>query len=128
MSKVISTQLSIDAPVEVVWQTLADLAAYPQWNPFITSAKGQLAVGQTLNLTIAPPGGRSMSFRPRVTAVHEHRYLEWLGRLGMPGIFDGRHSFRLTATHSNHTLLEQSETFAGLMVPFTGSMLTRTQA
>jgi hypothetical protein len=128
MSKVISTRLSVDAPVDAVWQTLTDLSAYHLWNPFITAASGTFSVGEQLDLTIHPPGGRPMSFRPRVTARAEHRYLEWLGRLGGPGIFDGRHSFTLTATADGRTLLEQSETFVGLMVPFTGSMLTRTQA
>ena len=69
-----------------------------------------------------------MTFQPWVTAVEEHRYLEWLGRLGVPGLFDGRHSFSLTPLPGGRTLLQQSETFTGVLVPFAGSVLTRTQA
>ena len=82
----------------------------------------------TTHLTIQPPGGRAMAFRPWVTAVEEHRYLEWLGRWAMPGIFDGRHSYRLTSMGVSRTLVQQSETFTGALVPFTGRMLARTQA
>ena len=69
-----------------------------------------------------------MTVRPWVTAVEEHRYLEWLGRLGMPGLFDGRHSFSLTPLPGGRTLLQQSETFTGLLVPVAGSILTPTRA
>ena len=44
----------------------------------------------------------------------------------MPGILDGRHSFTLTPMGGGRTLLQQSETFTGAMVPFTGSLLHRT--
>ncbi len=107
---------------------MTDLARYNTWNPFITNAAGTVAVGERLDLTIQPPGGRAMVFRPWVTAVDEHRYLEWLGRLAMPGIFDGRHSFKLTPMGGRRTLVQQSETFTGALVPFTGHLLARTTA
>lgn len=127
MSKIIATNVTINAPVDAVWQALTNLDGYQGWNPFITAAAGSLGVGERLDLTIHPPGGRPMNFRPWVTAVEHHHYIEWLGRLGMPGIFDGRHSFTLTATASGRTLLQQSETFSGALIPFSGSILTRTR-
>jgi hypothetical protein len=128
MSKIVATHVTVDAHVDVVWQTLTDLTNYHRWNPFITSAAGTFDVGERLDLTIQPPGGKAMRFRPWVTAVEEHRYLEWLGRRGMPGFFDGRHSFTLTPIASGRTLIQQSETFSGALVPFTGSTLARTRA
>ena len=127
MSKIITTHVTINAPVDAVWRTLVQLDSYRRWNPFITAAAGTFVVGDRLDLTIQPPGKRAMSFRPWVTAIEEHRYIEWLGRLGMPGIFDGRHSFTLTPTASGRTLLQQSETFSGALIPFSGSLLTRTR-
>jgi hypothetical protein len=127
MSKIVTTHLTVDAPVADVWKTITTLPAYDEWNPFITSASGTLALGERLDLTIHPPGGRPMRFRPWVTAVDEHRYVEWLGRVALPGIFDGRHSFTLTPLTSGRTLLQQSETFSGALVPFTGSVLDRTR-
>jgi hypothetical protein len=51
-----------------------------------------------------------------------------LGHLGLPGIFDGRHSFTLTPMATGRTLLQQSETFTGALIPFAGPVLARTQA
>ena len=96
MSKIITTHLLLNATVDRVWQTLTDLAGYHQWNPFITAAAGTIKIGERLDLTIRPPGSRAMTFTPWVTAVEQHHYIEWLGRLALPGIFDGRHSFTLT--------------------------------
>jgi hypothetical protein len=127
MSTINTTHLTLDAPLEDVWETLTALPAYAEWNPFITSASGALAPGDRLDLTIHPPGGRPMRFKPWVTCVEQHRYVEWLGRAGMPGIFDGRHSFTLTPLTGGRTLLQQSESFSGALVPFAGSVLDRTR-
>jgi hypothetical protein len=55
--------------------------------------------------------------RPTVTAVVPAATFEWLGHLGVPGIFDGRHRFELEATANGGTLLRQRETFTGVLVP-----------
>ena len=128
MSKIITTHLTFSAPVEDVWETLTDLAGYRFWNPFITAAAGSISVGERLDLTIQPPGGRAMAFQPWVTAVEPHHYVEWLRRLAVPGIFDGRHSFTLTPMAGGRTLIQQSETFTGVLIPFSGSVLARTRA
>lgn len=129
MGKIITTHLIVEASAADVWQILLDLAGYRSWNPFITAAAGTIRMGERLNLTIAGPGGRAMACRPWVTAVEEPRYLEWLGRLALPGILDGRHSFTLTPTAGGgRTLLQQTETFSGLLIPFTASILARARA
>jgi len=128
MSKIITTHLTVNASAKDVWVALTDLACYHAWNPFITHAAGTVAVGERLDLTIQPPGSRAIALRPWVTAVEEHHYFEWLGRWVVPGIFDGRHSFTLTPMGGQRTLVQQSETFTGALVPFTSHLLARTPA
>lgn len=123
----ISAAVDISATPERVWAVLADLAAYPQWNPFIRSASGELAEGARLNLRLVPAGGRAMTFRPTVLAVRPAELLRWIGRLIVPGIFDGTHQFALEDL-GGRTRLTQSETFRGLLVPFTGKSIARTEA
>ena len=109
------TDIEIAAPADEVWTVLTDLARYPDWNPFLVSSEGVVEVGQRLTNRMQPPGGKAMTFRPRVTEVEAGRVFEWLGRLGIPGVFDGRHRFELeatpTGTHFIHT-----EAFYGVLV------------
>ena len=69
-----------------------------------------------------------MRFKPRVTVVEPNQRLEWLGTMGIPGIFDGRHSFTLTPNKAGGTRLVQAEDFSGALVPFTGKLLEKTEA
>jgi hypothetical protein len=39
------------------------------WNPFITRIAGNLHVGQRLTVTLQPPNGRRMTFRPTLQVV-----------------------------------------------------------
>lgn len=122
----IAVTTEIAAPVEVVWAQLTDTASFADWNPFIQSLEGTLAVGEKLTVRITPPGGKGMTFRPTVTAVEENRRLEWLGRFLVPGLFDGRHSFTLEAVEGG-TRLTQEETFTGALVPLMASVLKKTE-
>ncbi|MCW2834629.1 MAG: Polyketide cyclase/dehydrase [Nocardioides sp.] len=125
--RTISVVTDIAAPAEAVWAHIAATSDYPDWNPFITALRGDLVVGGRLEIRIAPPGGRAMTFRPVVTAVVEGARLEWLGRLGLPGVVDGRHSFQLEPKGDGGTRLTQAEDFSGVLVPLMPSVLKRTR-
>jgi hypothetical protein len=124
--RTISATVDIAAPPDQVWGVLTDLDRYPEWNPFIQSASGRLAEGATLTLGLVPAQGRAMTFRPRVLAVQPGVLLRWLGRLIVPGLFDGTHQFALEDMGGD-TRLTQSETFTGVLVPFTGTTISRTE-
>ncbi len=122
------TEIDIEAPPEHVWAQLVDLPSYAAWNPFITAASGSAEVGSRLRLRMKPPGGRATTFRPRVTEVSPGRAFEWLGHLGVRGVFDGRHRFELAATDGG-THVTQGESFRGLLVrPFRKSLDGKTRA
>jgi hypothetical protein len=117
MKHELRSEIDIEAPPEAVWTILTDLARYGEWNPFIISSDGHVAVGQRLTNRLQPAGGKARTFKPTVTVVDPPRTFEWLGHLGLPGIFDGRHRFELTATPTG-TRLAQVEYFSGLLVRF----------
>jgi len=121
------TEIDIDATPETVWDVLTDLGGYLEWNPFIVESSGDVVPGNRLVNRMQPPGGRAMTFKPRVTIVEPHRVLEWLGVLGVPGLFDGRHRFELGPTPSGGTRIVHTERFTGLLVrPLRASLDTRT--
>lgn len=126
--KTIRVETDIEASVETVWAELVAISEFADWNPFITQLDGELAVGNRVAVRILPPGGRAMSFRPTITVLDDCKRLEWLGRVVLPGVFDGRHSFTLAALADGRTRLTQMEQFSGALVPFTGAILKRTAA
>ena len=109
------TEVTIDAPPEVVWDILTDLDRYEEWNPFIIAGEGTVVVGSTLELRMQNPGSKAVTMRPRVTEVETGQRFEWLGHLLVPGIFDGRHRFELTAADGGTKLVHREE-FSGLAV------------
>ena len=126
--KRIETRVDLPAVPSVVWEQLVDTTEVGSWNPFILSLSGVFEVGERLEVRVAPVGGRPMTFKPLVTVVEPARRLEWLGTMGIPGLFDGRHSFTLTAVGEGCTRLVQAEEFSGALIPFTGKLLSRTKA
>ena len=128
MSHRIVTEVEIDAPLQDVWAELVDLPGFSEWNPFMTRAAGDVEVGSRLEIRMEPPGGSAMTFKPHVTDVAHAARLEWLGSLGVGGLFDGRHQFDLVPT-ADGTRLIQSEDFTGLLVPLLKKSLdTKTRA
>jgi hypothetical protein len=115
--KNLATQIDIEASPERVWEVLTDLDHYATWNPFIVEAQGLAASGSQLRLRMSPPGGRTVTLKPKVTTAVPGVLLEWLGRLPVPFLFAGRHRFELHPT-STGTRVVHSETFTGMLVPF----------
>ena len=112
------TQVDIDATPEAVWNVLTDLDHYSDWNPFIVEASGDVAVGNKLTNRMQAPGGKAMTIKPAVTAVEPAQTFEWLGHLGVRGVFDGRHRFELQATPAGGTRVMHTEEFQGVLVRF----------
>ena len=123
----IAAEIDIEADATKVWAILTDFASYPDWNPFIPSAAGQLEQGARLRVRIQPPGARGMTFRPTVMEVDSLHELRWLGRFVIPGLVDGEHMFILTSIGEGRVHFVQREAFRGLLVPFLGGLAAATR-
>src|SRR6266571_5128047 len=69
--------------------------------------------------------GRVMSFKPKMVNVETNREMSWLGRLLIPGLFNGEHSFTIEALDEKGVRFVQHEKFTGLLVPFMAKSLDR---
>jgi hypothetical protein len=121
--KSLDTSIDIEAPPERVWTILMDFEAYPAWNPFITSIEGERRVGGKLSAQLSPPGGKPMTFKPTVQVFEEGTELTWLGRLFMPGIFDGRHTLRVEPRAGGSRFIHREQftgITSGLLMRFIG--------
>jgi hypothetical protein len=122
----IQDTVDIPASTAAVWRVLTATQHYGAWNPLIPRLEGELRTGGRLRLTITPPG-RSMTFKARVLAVEEDHLLRWRGRLGVRGVLDGEHEFRLHPLPDGGTRFTQSESFTGVLVPLVSGVLDDTR-
>lgn len=116
MAKEITTQITIRSTPEKVWDILTDFERYPDWNPFIRSIEGDTNIGKKIKVSIHPPDGKKMTFRPMVLSKTEKKEFSWRGSLLFRGLFDGEHRFELIDNHDGTVTFIHSEKFSGLLV------------
>jgi hypothetical protein len=114
--RTIEASVAVAAPPGTVWSVLADTAAYGEWNPFIEAVDGELRTGGRLRVRLHLPGSRAITMKPRLLELDPPRRLRWLGRTGVPGVFDGDHRFAIEPTAAG-AHVTQSEVFRGVLVP-----------
>ncbi|BDD80727.1 hypothetical protein TPB0596_04900 [Tsukamurella pulmonis] len=121
--RVVERSIEIAASPAEVWRVLVDLEDYPRWNPFVirAAAPDGLMVGNALDVRIRNDGSET-GFRPEVLAVDVEREIRWVGRVLVPGLLDGEHSFRLEPVPGG-TRFTQGERFRGVLVPLVGSSI-----
>jgi hypothetical protein len=115
--KEIYAEIEIDTSAARVWEILMDFASYPEWNPFIREISGDARVGSMLRVRFQPPGGRGMTFKPKLQRIEPAREIRWLGKLFISGLFDGEHALTIKQLEGDRVIFSQHEKFTGLLVP-----------
>lgn len=121
MAKEISTIITIKAEQDQIWKTLTDFKNYPEWNPFILKAQGNLKKGKKLSIEL-----EGMKFSPTVIEFVPEQKLTWLGNLIIPHLFDGEHSFELKQLDNQYTEFIHKEKFTGILPFFLGQKFFKT--
>lgn len=121
----VHTEIDINASPERVWSVLADLAAYPEWNPMIRRAEGELARGKRITVHFNPPGTKETTFRPKLLVVEPGRELRWQGQPGFPLLFESEHVFIIERTAGGKSRLSHDMLFYGLLVPLAKGKIMR---
>jgi hypothetical protein len=125
MAKQLHTAVEIEATPDRAWEVLTDFATYHDWNPFIVQAAGQPVPGTRLELHMRLSGRRPTTIRPEVLEADPAHRLRWLGRLLVPGLFDGEHTFTLQPAGPSRTRLTQHEEFRGLLAPLVLKLIAK---
>ena len=121
--KELHTEIVIAASPERVWRELTDFAAYPQWNPLVPEASGEIVEGGRLRVKLSLSlDKRGVVMKPRLKTVSANRELRWYGRLPIPGLFGGEHVFELEPA-GDGTRFQQWERFSGILVPLLRTMI-----
>jgi hypothetical protein len=121
--------VTVDAPLDVVWGAMLDLAAYPAWNPFVIRVDGPVgrppAVGDDLVLHVRWADGRGVTTSERVTRLEPPAAdgdvrratleYEFLGRLAALGLVRGRRVQEVEQAPGGPTRYLTSERLHGLL-------------
>lgn len=126
------TSIAINAPIERVWQVMTDVAAYPQWNPFVVNidAAGDVTMqGAAMKFTVKWLDGGTATSHEIVTEAqaphadgngvkHAHWayvFNSWLHRFGL--VHAIRHQW-LEQQPGSITIYRTEEVFTGLLKKF----------
>lgn len=126
LSRVLETDVDIDAPPQQVWDALLDFPGWKEWNSFIPSVEGTLEVGAHLRIKVVPPGRKPMEFKPEVFVVRPCAEIVWGGSF-LWITYRGDHAFLLEPLAGGRTRFRQRERFRGPMILFMANMIKDTE-
>lgn len=121
------TEILIDAPLALVWETMLDVGKYLEWNPFIVKIDCEAArpqVGTDLTLHVRFMDGQQVATHERVSQIEEpakdgaQRALleyEFLGPLHSLYLVRGRRQQRLESVTATRTRYHSYERLHGLL-------------
>ena len=119
MERKIKTDIVVDAPPQIVWAHLVDLPRYEQWNPFIRTASGTIAMNESI--TVTPDMGegwiyrvKDMTFHPTIREFEPGKRFAWTGNHIHMAVFSDKHVFELQPLDDGRTRLVHNQHFYGV--------------
>ena len=107
----------IEAPPEVVWEVLTDLARYPDWNPLTPAVRSNLRVGSPVDLQVSMWRGRLRFWqRERVATVEAPRQLDWGVRM-LGGAIVGMRTQKVEPLGDGQSRYTTVDTITGPLAP-----------
>jgi hypothetical protein len=124
--------VSIDAPLDRVWEVMTDVAAYGEWNPFVYRVECPTPPrpGDALVLHVRWANGRSSVSPERISMMEPPYQDDGIRRAALAYVYEGlparvglvrgvRHQ-RLSQAVGGATVYETVEEFSGPLVPLAG--------
>ena len=112
----IEHRLGIPTPAEAIWAVIADIGAWPAWNPLYTKSEGLLRIGAPLVLEVALPGQKRRTIRPTVSDWVPNEQILWkLSMLG--GLVKSTRYFEIEQLADTGSIFSNGEMFDGFLGP-----------
>lgn len=108
------TSTTIAASPERVWEVLADIASWPDWDSGVVRVEGELEPGSRIKVVSELNPKRA--YPVKVAELEPARGMRWTG--GMPlGLFRGVRTYTLAPEADGRTRFEMREEFSGPLLP-----------
>ena len=70
-------RIGVQAPAEVIWESLFDVEGWAAWNPLYPRAAGVIRIGSTLSLDMALPGQAPQTVTPTILDWAPEDHVHW---------------------------------------------------
>ncbi len=124
LTKILKSNVHINAPVNYVWAIFNDYNSWSSWNSFIPLVSGEIKVGNEIKISVRPPNLKEMVFKPRIFSIEENSRISWGGSFSL--LYKGVHEFIFKTKNDNLTEFMQIEKFQGPIVLFMNNMIRQT--
>ena len=116
MKVTIEHRVGIQAPPEAIWEVLADIAGWRDWNPLYPRAEGVVRIGAQLDLDLALPGRKLQPIRPVILDWIPNEQIHWrLTALG--GLVKTIRFLEIEKLTETGCIFANGEVFDGLLGP-----------
>ena len=113
---VCSDSVDIEAPVRQVWEILADVERYGEWNPFTTRVDTSLEVGSSVDLHVSL-GPFRLKQPELIQDVVPPSLLAWGMTMGARWLLKTRREQRLELLGDTRCRYMTTDAFAGVLTP-----------
>lgn len=111
----LTVEVSLDAPVERIWELLTDFSIYPQWNPLFTKASVAKPGEGTFDMKVHLPGMAPFDIKPKIVTEQENKALSWESRFLHERLFTWTYCLELDRLTSGRIRVGQISEFSGLL-------------
>lgn len=112
----IEHRIGVQAPADVIWSLIHDLAGWERWNPLYTRATGDIRIGQAISATLALPGEQPREIHPVILDWVPNEQLHWkLSMLG--GFIRTVRYLEIEQLAEQSCIISNGEIFGGMMGP-----------
>jgi hypothetical protein len=127
--RAISCHIVIEAPRDEVWTRLIGFCGYADWNAFTTEIRGDLAVGQAVEITVSMLKRRPFVQREWINLLRAPEVICWGTHLGLPFLLTTNRWQTLEPGEGDVTTYRNELQLSGLLAPLVmllyGSALAR---
>ncbi len=113
----IEHRLGIPASPQAIWDVLADIEAWPQWQSVYPEVKGALRIGARLDVVEDLPGAGARAFQPAVLDWVPDSQIHWkVANSG--GLVKGVRYFEIEKLADGACIFSKGQLFEGFMTRY----------
>jgi hypothetical protein len=121
----IEHRVGVQAPAEVIWDVIADLKSWHEWNALYPKAAGEIRIGSQLDITLALPGQKPQEIKPTVLEWVPNDQLHW--RLSLAGgMVKTIRYFEIEVLAAESCIVSNGEIIGGMLGPMMARRMTGT--